>query len=77
MKPTARSLGLTLSDLAQQVRHAFYGCETLRLQRDKDEVKVMVRYPEVDSLRVSDFRGCAKYLERDQEEAFLIPEYCK
>jgi len=45
LKPAARSLGLTLSDLAQQVRHAFYGCEALRLQRDKDEVKVMVRYP--------------------------------
>jgi multidrug efflux pump subunit AcrB len=39
-------LGLTLDDLAQQVRHAFYGAEALRLQRDQDEVKVLVRYPE-------------------------------
>lgn len=46
LKPAARSLGLTLNDLAQQVRHAFYGAEALRLQRDKDEVKVMVLYPE-------------------------------
>jgi multidrug efflux pump subunit AcrB len=46
LKPAARSLGLTLDDLAQQVRHAFYGAEALRLQRDQDEVKVMVRYPE-------------------------------
>ena len=46
LKLTARSLGLTLNDLAQQVRHAFYGAEALRLQRDQDEVKVMVRYPE-------------------------------
>lgn len=46
LKPSARSLGLTLNDLAQQVRHAFYGAEALRLQRDKDEVKVLVRYPE-------------------------------
>ncbi len=46
LKPAARSLGLTLSDLAQQVRHAFYGAEALRLQRDQDEVKVLVRYPE-------------------------------
>jgi multidrug efflux pump subunit AcrB len=45
LKPAARSLGLTLSDLAQQVRHAFYGAEALRFQRDKDEVKVLVRYP--------------------------------
>ena len=46
LKPAARSLGLTLSDLARQVRYAFYGAEALRLQRDQDEVKVLVRYPE-------------------------------
>jgi multidrug efflux pump subunit AcrB len=46
LKPAARSLGLTLNDLARQVRHAFYGAEALRLQRDKDEVKVMIRYPD-------------------------------
>ncbi|MBW1828920.1 MAG: efflux RND transporter permease subunit, partial [Deltaproteobacteria bacterium] len=46
LKPAARSLGLTLNDLAQQVRHGFYGAEALRLQRDQDEVKVLVRYPE-------------------------------
>lgn len=46
LKLAARSLGLTLDDLAQQVRHAFYGAEALRLQRDEDEVKVFVRYPE-------------------------------
>ena len=46
LKPAARSLGLTLDDLARQVRHAFYGAEALRLQRGKDEIKVMIRYPE-------------------------------
>ncbi len=46
LKPAARSLGLTLNDLARQVRHAFYGAEALRLQRDEDEVKVLVRFPE-------------------------------
>ncbi|MGW8301263.1 MAG: efflux RND transporter permease subunit, partial [Desulfobacterales bacterium] len=46
LKPAARSLGLTLDDLARQVRHAFYGAEALRMQRGKDEIKVMVRYPE-------------------------------
>jgi len=46
LKPTARSLGVTLSDIATQVRHAFYGAEALRMQRGKDEIKVMVRYPE-------------------------------
>jgi multidrug efflux pump subunit AcrB len=48
LKPAARSLGLTLDDLARQVRHAFYGAEALRMQRGKDEVKVMIRYPEAE-----------------------------
>jgi len=43
--PEAESLGLTLSDLGRQVRQAFYGEEAQRIQRSRDEVKVMVRYP--------------------------------
>ena len=48
LKPAARSLGLTLEDLARQVRHAFYGAEALRMQRGKDEIKVMIRYPDAE-----------------------------
>lgn len=44
--PEARTLGLTLSDLARQVRNAFYGVEAQRIQRGQDEVRVMVRFPE-------------------------------
>ena len=44
--PDARNLGLTLNDLAAQVRDAFYGAEVQRIQRGPDEVRVMVRYPE-------------------------------
>jgi len=54
LKPAARSLGLTLNDLAQQVRHAFYGAEALRLQRDQDEVKVLIRYPEEERRSLGD-----------------------
>ncbi len=46
IKPEAESLGLTLSDLARQVRYGFYGYEAQRMLREKEEVKVMVRYPE-------------------------------
>jgi HAE1 family hydrophobic/amphiphilic exporter-1 len=42
----ARSLGVTMRSLAKQVRQAFYGEEALRIQRDRDDVKVMVRYAE-------------------------------
>jgi multidrug efflux pump subunit AcrB len=46
LKPTARSLGLSLADLAGQVRQAFYGNEVLRLQRGRFDVKVFLRFPE-------------------------------
>ncbi|MEL6822942.1 MAG: efflux RND transporter permease subunit, partial [Calditrichota bacterium] len=46
LKPEAETLGLTLTDLARQVRQAFYGEEAQRIIRGRDEVKVMIRYPE-------------------------------
>lgn len=45
IKPEAELLGLTLNDLARQVRQAFYGDEAQRIQRGRDDVRVMVRYP--------------------------------
>jgi multidrug efflux pump subunit AcrB len=45
LKPHASQLGITLGDVARQVRQAFYGEEVQRLQRGADTVKVMVRYP--------------------------------
>ena len=46
VKPEAEAAGLTQADLARQVRQAFYGEEAQRIQRGRDEVKVMVRFPE-------------------------------
>jgi multidrug efflux pump subunit AcrB len=48
LKPYASQLGITLGDVARQVRQAFYGEEVQRLQRGADTVKVMVRYPSED-----------------------------
>ena len=45
IKPEAELLGLTMADLARQVRYAFYGQEAQRIPRGKDDVRVMVRYP--------------------------------
>lgn len=52
LRPEARTLGITEQDLGRQLRGAFYGDEALRLQRGRDEVKVMVRYPEEDRARL-------------------------
>ena len=49
-----RLLGLTLADLARQVRQGFYGHEVQRLQRGRDEVKVMIRYPRAERQTVAD-----------------------
>ncbi|WP_405227497.1 efflux RND transporter permease subunit [Lentisalinibacter sediminis] len=46
LKPAARSLGITESDLANQIRAAFFGAESLRQQRGRDELRVYVRLPE-------------------------------
>ncbi len=46
--PEARNLGLTLNDLASQVRAAFYGAEAQRVQRGQNDVRVMVRFPEAE-----------------------------
>ncbi|MFQ5505029.1 MAG: efflux RND transporter permease subunit [Planctomycetota bacterium] len=45
MRPEAEQLGLRLSDLAVQVRQAFWGEEAQRIQRGRDDVAVMVRLP--------------------------------
>ncbi|MCP3914111.1 MAG: efflux RND transporter permease subunit [bacterium] len=48
IRPAAEALGLTLADLGTQVRQGFYGEEAQRVQRGRDDVKVMVRYPAAD-----------------------------
>ncbi len=44
--PGASSVGVTMLDLARQLRQAFYGEEAVRIQRGRDDLKVMVRYAE-------------------------------
>ena len=48
IKPEAEQFGLSLADLARQVRQAFYGEEIQRIQRGRDDLRVMLRYPEAE-----------------------------
>jgi multidrug efflux pump subunit AcrB len=57
IKPEAEVLGLTMSSLGRQVRQAFYGEEVQRIQRGKDELKVMVRYPKNDRRSIADLEN--------------------
>jgi len=55
--PQGRLLGLDAADLARQARHAFYGAEAQRVQREEEEVKVMVRYPRPQRETVASLRS--------------------
>ena len=54
LKPQARTYGLALDDLAQQVRAAFFGAEALRVQRGREEVRVYVRLPRSERDSIAD-----------------------
>ena len=45
IKPEAEALGLSMTALATQARQAFFGAEAQRIQRGREDVRVMVRYP--------------------------------
>ncbi|GJM26028.1 MAG: acriflavin resistance protein [Phycisphaerae bacterium] len=51
---SGRALGLTTESLATQVRAAFYGLEARKIQRDREDVKIMVRYPEAQRAKLAD-----------------------
>ncbi len=53
----AESLGLTLQDLGRQVRQGFFGEEAQRIQRGRDDIRVMVRYPEQDRRSLGDLES--------------------
>ena len=54
LEPRARTLGITLADLARQMRQGFYGDQALRFQRGSDDVRVMIRYPEAERRSLGD-----------------------
>ena len=57
MRPEARTLGLTVEELAKQVRAAFFGVETLRVQRDREEVRAYARLPDQERDSITDVEG--------------------
>jgi multidrug efflux pump subunit AcrB len=45
IRPEGEALGLTQRELARQVRAAFFGEQAQRVQRERDDIRVMVRMP--------------------------------
>ncbi len=54
LRPEAISLGLSATDIARQVRGAFYGSEALRQQDGRNEVRVLVRLPDAERRNEND-----------------------
>ncbi len=57
LRPEARTLGLTLEELAGQTRAAFFGAEAVRVQRGREEVRVYVRLPAAERNAITDVEG--------------------
>ena len=72
IKPEAEALGLSLSDLARQVRQAFYGEEVQRIQRGRDDIRVMVRYPENQRKSLGDLENMRIHIPGGGEVPFHI-----
>ncbi|MBT4092269.1 MAG: efflux RND transporter permease subunit [Deltaproteobacteria bacterium] len=56
LKPEARTLGLTVNDLATQVYTGYFGEDAVRIQRGRDDIRIKVRYSASERERLSDFR---------------------
>ena len=70
LTPEGRTLGLTLSDLARQVRAGFYGEEVQRIQRGRDDIRVMVRYPADERKSLGDIERMRARLPNGTEVPF-------
>ena len=46
LTPEAYLLGVNRADIVNQVRQAFFGLQAQRIQRGRDDVRVMIRFPE-------------------------------
>jgi len=67
LKPYAETLGLSLSDVARQVRQGFYGAEAQRIPKGNEDVRVMVRYPKEERNNV-DHLSDVRIRTSDQRE---------
>jgi multidrug efflux pump subunit AcrB len=64
MKPDAEALGVHAAEVAQQVRSAFYGGQAQRIQRGRDDLRVMVRHAEGERRSLHDLEAM-HFLTRD------------
>ncbi|OUL59221.1 efflux RND transporter permease subunit [Pseudoalteromonas ulvae] len=57
LTPQGQALGLTRVNIASQVRNAFFGSQVQRIQRGRDDVRVMVRLPIEERRSIADLQN--------------------
>ena len=57
IREDAEHFGLSQADLGRQVRQGFYGLETQRILRGRDEIRVMIRYPDAERRSLGDIEN--------------------
>ena len=57
LTPRAHALGLSLADVATQIRGSIFGLEAQRIQRGREEVRVMVRLPAEHRSSIEDLKS--------------------
>lgn len=72
LTPEAEALGLSLSDLGRQVRQAFFGEEVQNIQRGRDEIRVVVRYPKEERRSVGDLENMRIRLPDGSQVPFQV-----
>lgn len=70
LKPAAEDLGITVDSIARQVRQSFFGAEAQRIQRGRDDIRVMVRYPEEERRSLVDLESMYVRTPSGQEIPF-------
>jgi len=70
IRPEAEQYGLTMQNLARQVRQAFFGEEIQKILRDRDEVRVMLKFPRADRKSVASLESMRIRTASGQEVPF-------
>ena len=73
LAPQGLASGLSLAGLSQQIRHAFYGYESQRIQRGREEVRVVVTLPETARDSIQDLQNLTIQFNQADGQRAQVP----
>jgi multidrug efflux pump subunit AcrB len=75
LKPEARTLGITVNDLANQVYSGYFGQDAVRIQRGRNDIRIKVRYTSDERKHLSDFHRIRIRTQNGYEVPLLSVAY--